>query len=140
MDEPALRVFLQKEAKKLTPIFKEVTDPLERIKVVLSQPVLEGLKTEEFKARIKVNWPRKNAELGTRNREDGNNAFQKGNHEMAVLLYTEAMKYSPTDESMEGEGMAIAAANRFVSFTMQLQLCRIPKPPNHSAGQLPTSN
>jgi len=52
--------------------------------------------------------------LAQRNREDGNSAFQSGNHEMAILLYTEAMKYSPLNLAMgEGENMAVSAANRF---------------------------
>ena len=33
---------------------------------------------------------------------------------MAILLYTEAMKYSPLNLAMgEGENMAVSAANRF---------------------------
>ena len=52
-------------------------------------------------------------QLARRNREDGNSAFQSGNHEIAILMYTEAMKYSPLNLAMgEGENMAISAANR----------------------------
>ena len=40
-------------------------------------------------------------------------SYYQGNNELAVLLYTEAMKYSPVHETLwEGESMAIAAANR----------------------------
>ena len=55
----------------------------------------------------------KDAELARRNREDGNAAFQSGNHELALVLYTEAMRYSPVHPTThEGEDFAAAAANR----------------------------
>ena len=58
-------------------------------------------------------WPLKDAELALRNREDGNAAFQSGNHELALVLYTEAMRYSPVHPTThEGEDFAAAAANR----------------------------
>ena len=58
-------------------------------------------------------WPLKDAELARRNREDGNAAFQSGNHELAVVLYTESMRYSPVHPTThEGEDFAAAAANR----------------------------
>ena len=39
--------------------------------------------------------------------------LQNGNNELAVLLYSEAMKYAPVHETLwEGDSMAIAAANR----------------------------
>ena len=51
--------------------------------------------------------------MARRNREDGNAAFQSGNHELAVVLYTEAMRYSPVHPTThEGEDFAAAAANR----------------------------
>ena len=60
-------------------------------------------------------WPRKNEEVAKRNREDGNSAFVTGNHELAITLYTEAMKYAKVHETLwEGETMSIAAANRYV--------------------------
>ena len=44
----------------------------------------------------------------------GGCVFQNGNNEMAVMLYSEAMKYAPVHETLwEGESMAIAAANRW---------------------------
>ena len=57
--------------------------------------------------------------MAKQNREDGNNAFTSGNHELAITLYTEAMKYAQVHETLwEGETMAIAAANRYVCSTM----------------------
>ena len=51
--------------------------------------------------------------VAKRNREDGNTAFTSGNHELAITLYTEAMKYASVHETLwEGETMAISAANR----------------------------
>ena len=55
--------------------------------------------------------------MAKRNREDGNSAFTSGNHELAITLYTEAMKYAGVHETLwEGETMAIAAANRWVKW------------------------
>ena len=60
-----------------------------------------------------VKWPLKDGELARRNREDGNAAFQSGNHELALVLYTEAMRYSPVHPTThEGEDFAAAAATR----------------------------
>jgi len=54
--------------------------------------------------------------LSRRNREDGNVAFQNSNYEMAVVLYTESMKYAPLNMRLgEGENMAVAAANRYIN-------------------------
>ena len=114
IDEPIIRVYIQKLTKKLIPEFEKITDSKERIKLVLNEPVLEQIQLENFKTYIDANWPRKNERLSAQNREDGNAAFQSGNHDMAVVLYTEAMKYSPVDCTMkEGEAMAIAVANRY---------------------------
>ena len=113
MDELAIRVYIQTVTKKLMPEFEKVNDPKERIKLVLSEPPLDQMKLENFQTYINANWPRKNERLSAQNREDGNSAFQSGNHELAVVLYTEAMKYSPVDCTLkEGEAMAIAVANR----------------------------
>ena len=69
----------------------------------MSTPILQGGET----------WPLKDGELARRNREDGNVAFQSGNHELAIVLYTEAMRYSPVHPTThEGEDFATAAANR----------------------------
>ena len=65
--------------------------------------------------------------MAKQNREDGNNAFTSGNHELAITLYTEAMKYAQVHETLwEGETMAIAAANRYVHVvcTMYDYVCR----------------
>ena len=52
--------------------------------------------------------------MAKRNREDGNDAFTAGNFDLSLLLYSEAMRYSPVNENtLEGEDMAAAAANRF---------------------------
>ena len=115
MDEPTLRVYIQKLTKKLIPEFEKTTDAKERIELVLNEPILEPLKSDNFQKYIKANWPRKNERLSAQNREDGNAAFQSGNHDLAVVLYTEAMKYSPVDDTVkEGEAMAIAVANRYI--------------------------
>lgn len=116
MDELTVRVYIQKLTKKLIPEFEEVLDSKERIKLVLNEPIPEFLELENFQNYINANWPRKNERLSAQNREDGNAAFQSGNHELAVVLYTEAMKYSPVDCTLkEGEAMAIAVANRSAS-------------------------
>ena len=113
IDELTIRVYIQKLCKKLIPEFEKITDPKERIQLVLDEPVMEQMKLENFQAYINANWPRKNERLSAQNREDGNAAFQNGNHDLAVILYTEAMKYSPVDCTLkEGEAMAIAVANR----------------------------
>ena len=114
MDELAIRVYIQTVTKKLMPQFEKVSDPKERIKLVLSEPPLDQMKLENFQTYINANWPRKNERLSAQNREDGNNAFQSGNHDLAIIMYTEAMKYSPVDDTLkEGETMAIASANRY---------------------------
>ena len=117
MDELSVRVYIQKLTKKLIPEFDKVLDSKERIKLVLNEPIPEFLDLENFQNYIHANWPRKNERLSAQNREDGNTAFQSGNHELAVVLYTEAMKYSPVDCTLkEGEAMAIAVANRYTIF------------------------
>ena len=128
MDEPQLRVLIQKLTKRLLPEFERVKEPLERIRLMLKQqevgPSLAadlGLGTSASEAATSPHisgngeWPRKNEEVAKRNREDGNAAFTSGNHELAITLYTEAMKYAKVHETLwEGETMAIAAANRYV--------------------------
>ena len=113
MDELTVRVYIQKLTKKLIPEFEKVLDSKDRIKLVLNEPLPDFLELEYFQNYVNANWPRKNERLSAQNREDGNTAFQSGNHELAVVLYTEAMKYSPVDCTLkEGEAMAIAVANR----------------------------
>ena len=69
------------------------------------------------------NLPRqKNADLARRNREDGNEAFAATNFHLAVLLYSESLRYSParTGDSADADetpsGAAAAAANRSAAF------------------------
>jgi hypothetical protein len=117
MDEPALRAHIQKLTKRLLPKFEEATEAKERVRLVLEQPD-QGYQLAKdlgiaFSNEENKNWPKKNEELAKRNREDGNAAFGGGNHELAITLYTEAMKYAKVHETLwEGETMAIAAANR----------------------------
>ena len=121
MDEVQLRSLIQKLTKRLLPEFERVENAKERIALVLKQPELNenassfindlGLGTSEA-------WPRKNEAVAERNREDGKAAFTSGNHELAITLYTEAMKYARVHETLwEGETMAIAAANRYTAFS-----------------------
>ena len=91
----------------------------ERIKIVCSKP--ESLKVGNVVNREDA-WPRKNEELSKRNREDGNHAYQDGNYALAILLYTEAMRYAPCNPVLlEGEALALAAANRSAAFYQQKQ-------------------
>ena len=70
-----------------------------------------------------LEWPVKNQSVAKRNREDGNDAFTAGNFDLSLLLYSEAMRYSPVNENtLEGEDMAAAAANRF-DFNLCCFLC-----------------
>ena len=113
MDEPVLRALIQKLTKRLLPEFEKVSEPDERIGLVLQQPEFSSPTSLVDDLGIANDWPRKNEEVAKRNREDGNAAFTSGNHELAITLYTEAMKYARVHETLsEGETMAIAAANR----------------------------
>ena len=117
MDEPELRALIQTLTKRLLPEFEKVTEPEERVRLVLRQPELGA----DFAASLfAAEWPRKNEDVAKRNREDGNSAFTSGNHELAITLYTEAMKYAKVHETLwEGETMAIAAANRYTYYFTQ---------------------
>ena len=121
MDEPELRALIQTLTKRLLPEFEKVTEPEERVRLVLRQPELGA----DFAASLfAAEWPRKNEDVAKRNREDGNSAFTSGNHELAITLYTEAMKYAKVHETLwEGETMAIAAANRYLLFYAELWRC-----------------
>ena len=122
--EPELRVIIQTLTKRLTSEFESVDAPEERMRLVLKQPEMGpqlasdlGIGTGGGGHRTSStsdSWPRKNEEVAKRNREDGNAAFTTGNHELAITLYTEALKYASVHETLwEGETMAIAAANRY---------------------------
>ncbi len=74
---------------------------------------------EEFLVAASESFPRKNLELSRRNREDGNAAFCAGNHDLALLLYSEALRYAPAQEDHADHAQAApenefaaAAANR----------------------------
>lgn len=129
MDEPEMRRYISSLCKELMPEFAKTKDPKEWLRLALGAPVPEQLSEEHLKDGIKKAWPRKNASLATKSRDDGNTAFQNNNHDLAVTLYTEAMKYSPVDEALkEGQMMAIAAANRYQSLllaTFPIRLIRI---------------
>lgn len=119
MNEPELRVVIQKLTKRLTPQFEnEAKTSEERIKVVLSQPEVGQKLAKKLGLAVDINsssmeWALKNEDLAKRNKEDGNSAFTSGNLELAITLYTEAMKYAKVHESLwEGETMATAAGNR----------------------------
>ena len=115
MDEPELRALIQKLSRTLLPQFeKDVTKPDDRIELVLEQPECGQPLLDQLAPGAKGEvWPRKNEEVAKPNRENGNNAFTTGNHELAITLYTEAMKYAQVHETLlEGETMAISAANR----------------------------
>lgn len=115
MDEPQLRALIQKLTKRLLPEFEKVEEAKQRIGIVLRQPEFETFAQADLGINTNNDgqWPRKNEEVAKRNREDGNAAFTSGNHELAITLYTEAMKYAAVHETLwEGETMAIAAANR----------------------------
>jgi len=91
----------------------------DRIRIVCSKPkslTIGPLVNQEGA------WPRKNEELSKKNREDGNQAYQDGKFELAILLYTEAMRYAPCNPILlEGEALAWAAANRSAAFYQQQQ-------------------
>ncbi len=131
MDDSGLKACIQKLTKRLLPLFEDAPEAEDRIQIILDQPeigpdlardlgVVEvGKREVEAEAQKavggggEIQWPRKNEDLAKRMREDGNSAFTAGNLELAVTLYTEAMKYSPVHETLwEGETMAISAANR----------------------------
>ena len=131
MEESDLRVLIQKLTKELLPRFEsDVTKAEARIEMVLDKPEVGPTLVNQLGPQSNKNptsstatsswsWPRKNEEVAKQNREDGNNAFTSGNHELAITLYTEAMKYAQVHETLwEGETMAIAAANRYVCSTM----------------------
>ncbi|CAB4055686.1 unnamed protein product [Lepeophtheirus salmonis] len=81
----------------------------EEMKIVFSQPEIKELDLENYATF----WPEKNESVAKQNREDGNVAFQNGNMELAILLYTEALKFSPVHPTLlHGEDMSVSAANR----------------------------
>ncbi|TRY68906.1 hypothetical protein TCAL_03792 [Tigriopus californicus] len=137
-----LQKYVQTLAKRLQPDFEQIVDPIERIKLVCLQPesgeqlmsnivpvpaspkpkrsskIFTGEQTNLVEpSPYLFNWPQKNEDLAKRNREDGNKAFQAANFDLALLLYSEAMRFGPVHElTLEGEDFAVAASNRSATF------------------------
>lgn len=137
-----LQKYVQTLAKRLQPDFERVLDPIERIKLVCLQPesgeqlmsnIVPVPASPKAKRASKTftgeqtnldepspyffNWPQKNEALAKQNREDGNKAFQAANFDLALLLYSEAMRFGPVHElTLEGEDFAVAASNRSATF------------------------
>ena len=113
----SLRSFIQTLLSRCRDEFDEEESLEERIRIVCSKP--ESLSVGPLVHREEA-WPRKNDELSRRNREDGNAAYQEGKYDLAILLYTEAMKYAPCNPVLlEGEALALAAANRSAAYYQQ---------------------
>lgn len=119
-DEPfSLRSYVQELTKICKDEFQETQDVEERIRIVCSKR--ESLAVSQL-VNKEGSWPRKDEELSRRNREDGNAAYQEGKYELAILLYTEAMRYAPCNPVLlEGEALALAAANRSAAFFQMKQ-------------------
>jgi len=109
-----LRSHIQELTSQCSEEFKTVTNIEDRIRIVCSKPL--SLRVGEL-IHEEGAWPRKDEELSRSNREDGNTAYNEGRYEMAILLYTEAMRYAPCNPILlEGEALATAAANRSAAF------------------------
>ena len=90
----SLKVFIQRLMVECREEFDEHESVEERIRIVCSKQ--ESLSVGCVVHREDA-WPRKNVELSKRNREDGNTAYQEAKYELAILLYTEAMRFAPCD-------------------------------------------
>ena len=115
----SLRSFIQELLTECKEELEKEDGVEDRIRIVCSkqQSLTVGPLVNQEEA-----WPRKNEELSKRNREDGNQAYQDGKFELAILLYTEAMRYAPCNPVLlEGEALAWAAANRSAAFYQQQQ-------------------
>ena len=113
----SLRSFIQTLLSECREEFDGEESVEERIRLVCSKEA--SLSVGPLVHREEA-WPRKNAELSLRNREDGNTAYQEGKYEMATFLYTEAMRYAPCNPVLlEGEALALAAANRSAAYYQQ---------------------
>ena len=115
----SLRSFIQTLLKECKEELEKEDGVEDRIRIVCSkeQSLAIGPLVNQEEA-----WPRKNEELSKRNREDGNQAYQDGKFELAILLYTEAMRYAPCNPVLlEGDALAWAAANRSAAFYQQKQ-------------------
>jgi len=115
-----LRSYIQTLTRISKPQFEEKGSTIEDwIRAVCSNE--ESLAVGE-EIRSDTTWPRKNEELSRRNREDGNQAYQEEQFELAITLYTEAMRFAPCNPVLlEGEALAWAAANRSAAFYQQQQ-------------------
>ena len=115
----SLKLFIQRLMVECREEFDEHESVEERIRIVCSKQ--ESLSVGSVVHREDA-WPRKNVELSKRNREDGNTAYQEAKYDLAILLYTEAMRFAPCDPVLlEGEALAMAAANRSAAFYQQKQ-------------------
>ena len=115
----SLRTFIQRLMTECRDEFDEEESVEERLRIVCSKP--ESLTVGPLVHREEA-WPRKNEELSKRNREDGNVAYQDGKFELAILLYTEAMRFAPCNPVLlEGEALALAAANRSAAYYQEGQ-------------------
>jgi len=120
-EEPfTLRAYIQTLTRISKPQFEEEGSKIEDwIRAVCSNE--ESLAVNE-EIRADSTWPRKNEDLSRRNREDGNQAYQEEQFELAITLYTEAMRFAPCNPVLlEGEALAWAAANRSAAFYQQQQ-------------------
>ena len=118
-DQFSLKSFIQQLLVECRAEFDEEEEVEERLRIVCAKPGSEAVSAVVHREDA---WPRKNEELSRRNREDGNQAYQEGRYDLAVLLYTEAMRYAPTNPALqEGEALAMAAANRSAAFYQQKQ-------------------
>ena len=114
----SLKAYIQQLLNECRDEFAEVDSVEEKIKIVCSKPL--SLTVGDYVNKEDA-WPRKNEELSKRNREDGNTAYQEGKFDLAILLYTEAMRYAPCNPVLlEGEALALAAANRSAAFYQQV--------------------
>ena len=114
----SLKAYIQQLLNECRDEFAEADSVEEKIKIVCSKPL--SLTVGDYVNKEDA-WPRKNEELSKRNREDGNTAYQDGKFDLAILLYTEAMRYAPCNPVLlEGEALALAAANRSAAFYQQV--------------------
>lgn len=114
VEDFSLKKYIQILTRICKDEFENVTQVPEMIRLVCSKP--ESLSVGGLVHQDGA-WPRKDINLAKQNREDGNVAFQEGRFDMALLSYTEAMRYAPCHPTLgEGEELALAAANRSAAF------------------------
>lgn len=112
-----MRAYVQNLTKELIPRLSspEMASASDRVRFVLGHESTRQLRGR-LEAEQATSTSDKNVEVARRNREDGNAAFQRANYDLALLLYSEALRYSPVHRvTGEGEDLATAAANRSVA-------------------------